>query len=240
MVRIYKHDTAPESLAKEQKKKSGRYNLPDVSEQLVHDGADKCYICETSVTHGYQIEHQTPHHGGDDRALKFSWDNLQLSCPHCNSVKNQPKYEKDLLNCCKTDPEQQICQRIRMSVITVTPRSDSPEAVNTADLIRECLFTNATYQKGHNSAARRRDIKLQTIRLCKSMRRYRSLRATRAPDDPERQASFREVCMMINSKAAYAAFLRTFVRDRLDDFPEFTEYVGPWTEQTASATGGQE
>ncbi|MBQ7231539.1 MAG: HNH endonuclease [Oscillospiraceae bacterium] len=245
MVRIYKHRTPPASLETEKEKKSGKYNLPDVSRQLVRDEADKCYICEISVASGFQVEHRIGHNGGEHTDLKFSWDNLHQSCPHCNSVKNQKKYATGLLDCCKTDPEQEVCQRIRMAAITVTPRTDTEAAATTADLIRECLFSTSTFQKAHNSAFRRREIKLRTISLCKKLRRYRDLRDTRDPEDPDRREAFREVCGMISSKAEFSAFLRTFVRDRLDEFPEFTEYVGAWTEQNteaqaASATGVQE
>lgn len=46
MVKVKRSFPAPESLAEEAKKASGRYDKPDVIERLEKDFHNKCYICE--------------------------------------------------------------------------------------------------------------------------------------------------------------------------------------------------
>ena len=46
MVKIERSFPAPESLAKEAKKATGKYDRPDVIERLKRDFHNKCYICE--------------------------------------------------------------------------------------------------------------------------------------------------------------------------------------------------
>lgn len=46
MVKIERSFPAPASLAIESAKLSGKYDKPDVVEQLRKDFHDKCYICE--------------------------------------------------------------------------------------------------------------------------------------------------------------------------------------------------
>ena len=66
------------------------YTADDVVDQLEKDFNKKCYICELGKLSDINVEHLHPHHG--DPELKYDWNNLFLSCPHCNSVKNRAEY----------------------------------------------------------------------------------------------------------------------------------------------------
>ena len=92
MVKVNRTKTAPASLAIEKEKGTENYRERDVVFQLNKDFNGKCYLCEIDKLQSIHIEHLKPHHG-KDRDLMFDWNNLFLSCPHCNSVKNQQKYE---------------------------------------------------------------------------------------------------------------------------------------------------
>ena len=46
MIKIERTFPAPASLAIESKKANGKYDKPDVVNQLREDAHDKCYICE--------------------------------------------------------------------------------------------------------------------------------------------------------------------------------------------------
>lgn len=105
MVKIERSYPAPKSLAIEKKKADGSYREQDVVDQLEKDFHGKCYICEIKPLQDPQVEHLIPYKGMD-RELEFDWDNLFLVCPHCNSIKNQRKYEKGIIDCCKEDPEK--------------------------------------------------------------------------------------------------------------------------------------
>ena len=111
MVKIERTPTPPASLAIEKPKASGKYNLEDVVTQLHTDAHGKCYLCEQDELQSIEVEHLVPHHGDID--LKFDWNNLFYSCAHCNSVKNRSQYEKDILDCCVTDPETVIHTMIK-------------------------------------------------------------------------------------------------------------------------------
>mgnify|MGYP002863741611 CR=1 FL=1 len=105
MIRVQRSYPAPASLAVEEKKASGSYNLPDVTERLRGDFCDKCYICEIKPVTDPEVEHRLPHKNNTIPGRKFNWENLYWSCRHCNSVKNQAKYDERILDCCACDPE---------------------------------------------------------------------------------------------------------------------------------------
>lgn len=79
-----KSQKAMESLQQE-KMKNGSYNTPEVNKALQELFHGKCYICENKQVTSYQIEHLVPHHNKPD--LKYDWNNLFLSCAHCNNTK---------------------------------------------------------------------------------------------------------------------------------------------------------
>ena len=88
MVKVRRSIPAPESLAEEARKKTGRYDKPDVIERLKKDFHNKCYICEMKELQDPNVEHLLPHKNGKYPERKFDWENLFWSCAYCNSVKN--------------------------------------------------------------------------------------------------------------------------------------------------------
>ncbi|MEA2012737.1 MAG: HNH endonuclease [Verrucomicrobiota bacterium] len=95
MVYLEKSQPPPKSLSDEINKKSGFYRKLDVVERLEQDFRNKCYICEQKAPTNINIEHFKPYQ--DDKKLKFDWNNLFLSCAHCNNVKSV-NFD-NLLNC---------------------------------------------------------------------------------------------------------------------------------------------
>lgn len=70
------------------RKKTKRYNHPDVKAALKQETSEKCAYCEAKVTvvaHG-DIEHVSPK--SLDRTLTFAWENLTFSCQICNQIKS--------------------------------------------------------------------------------------------------------------------------------------------------------
>ncbi|MCD8052796.1 MAG: HNH endonuclease [Lachnospiraceae bacterium] len=108
MVKIERTFPAPASLAREAEKANGSYREPDVIRQLCQDFHNKCYICEIGDLQDPQVEHLLPHHNGRYPERKYDWNNLFLSCEHCNLVKNQRKYDAGIIDCCKDAPEELI------------------------------------------------------------------------------------------------------------------------------------
>ena len=230
MVKIERTHPEPPELAEERNKTKGEYNLPSVREQLKKDFYRKCYICGGSVRHGYNIEHLRPHHDGARKDLMLAWDNLFLSCPNCNSIKNQKSYETHIIDCCETDPEKMIRQEIYRGKVAVSVLENSPSRVDaerTAKLIEECFNCTTETQRAEICTQKRRELKALAISLCKKLRRYRDLRdSAENCNEAACTKAKNEVLDMIDIRSEYAAFLRTFVRDRLEMFPEFESIVG--------------
>ena len=66
-------------------KKEEDYRSGVVFRMLVQDCCSKCYICEDSVHTAPNVEHRISCDGND--TLRFCWENLLLSCSHCNNTK---------------------------------------------------------------------------------------------------------------------------------------------------------
>ena len=119
MVKVERTLPAPASLLTESRKDNGNYALIDVVQQLRQDFHDKCYVCEMKNLQDPQIEHLLPHKNGKYKEREFDWKNLFWSCGHCNSVKNQKKYEGRILDCCEVDPEKALSFNIEMNVLYI-------------------------------------------------------------------------------------------------------------------------
>ena len=214
MVKIERTPTPPASLAIEKPKASGKYNLEDVVTQLHTDAHGKCYLCEQDELQSIEVEHLVPHHGDID--LKFDWNNLFYSCAHCNSVKNRSQYEKDILDCCVTDPETVIHQAFVNGEVVVTPLLETPEAQNTADLVRDCF-----------------ELRNTAIRCLESQNKVNALKRTmnlffKKLDELEKgtnRRTLRVVCGMLNRQYKFSGFTRAYVRDHLEKYPDLASYV---------------
>ena len=138
MIKVERSQPAPASLAMEARKKSGKYDMPDVIEQLKQDFHDKCYICGMKGLQDPVVEHRLPHKGGKYPDRKFDWNNLFWSCGHCNGVKNRGKYDAGIIDCCREDPEELLRFEARENNVSVYLVNDSDmEAKLTADLVYE-------------------------------------------------------------------------------------------------------
>ncbi len=91
-------------MGKEKVRPSGTYRTEEVNKALGLMFAHKCYLCEQKGLSDLQIEHLIPHR--QNRDLMFDWNNLFLSCAHCNNIKND-KYTP-ILDCTRTDVDKKI------------------------------------------------------------------------------------------------------------------------------------
>lgn len=145
MFEVDRSYPAPESLALEKTKSSGKYNKPDVLYQLRDDFYNKCYLCEQKELTSINIEHFVAHRGDVD--LKFNWDNLYWSCTHCNNIKSD-KYN-NLLDCTKDDAVNSMEYEYRSfpkPIVTITAIRNSSKTVETVDLLNK-IYEGTTIQK---------------------------------------------------------------------------------------------
>ena len=220
MVKIERTYPAPPSLADEEKRGGTDYRGEDVIRQLVADFHGKCYLCEIDKLQSAQVEHLRPHHNKSERARLLDWDNLFLCCGHCNSVKNQACYETDVVDCCHTDPEQILEQLLDKSGrVCVQPRIDTPEAIVTARLLTECFERRNTGIRELECQTRVEELKAELSVL------YKELGKLRFGTTQKKERAFRTLCGLLNRKHRFAGFLRTYVRSRLEDYPELEPLV---------------
>lgn len=220
MVKIERTPTPPESLARESQKAKGSYNEKDVMDQLKHDFHDKCYLCELKGLTDVEVEHLMPHHNRSIKERVFDWNNLFYSCTHCNSVKNNRKYDDKIIDCCKIDPER-FLQHIYTNegeVIVAPVEGNTDEKVTmTADLIDNCFN-----QK--NSGIRTIQCSARVDRLASTMNSlYQTLDAYRRNRTSTKYS--RALRAMLKREYKFAAFTRQYVRSHLDDYPELTEFI---------------
>lgn len=103
MIRVYKHNKAPESLAD---KKS--WQGEDVVSQLKEDQKGKCYLCERIRITDYDVEHHKSKHHFPE--LTYVWSNLFWSCRYCN-LKKSASFD-DLVNPINDNVEEIIYQSL--------------------------------------------------------------------------------------------------------------------------------
>lgn len=195
------------------------YTADEVVDQLEQDFNYKCYICELGKLSDINVEHLHPHHGNPD--LKYDWNNLFLSCPHCNSVKNRAIYEKNIIDCCLVDPEFLIDQRVDADKITVSARVNTDEARNTAALIEDCFELRNHRIRKSGADYRSEELRKTKLRLKKRLRAYTDPNQT----DAQKEKHFATLRGMLSRKAKFAGFMRTYIRDHKNDYPELAALV---------------
>ena len=85
-------------------KNENDYRSDPVFKILIEDFNKKCYICEDSVHTSPNVEHRISHK--NNHILKYDWNNLFLSCAHCNNTKSD-KYD-GIIDPTQIDPEEFI------------------------------------------------------------------------------------------------------------------------------------
>lgn len=219
MVKVERSFPAPASLKEEAAKKNGNYSEKDVVERLKEDFHDKCYICELKELQDPQIEHLLPHKNGKYPERKFDWNNLFWVCGHCNSVKNQNKYDNGIIDCCQTDPESKIifhCNQENIELISKVNPSDQ-ETERTMMLIDEVFNLKNTGMRVEKSSIRFKSLQKEMNLLFDNLELLRN--------QPDSKLVKRKLKALLRRKSAFAAFKRTYVRDHISEYPALEEYL---------------
>lgn len=215
MVKVERTLTPPFSLAVEKEKKNGSYRKTDVTDQLFQDFHGKCYLCEINQLQSPEVEHLYPHRGRDIER-KFDWNNLFLSCRHCNSVKNQEKYADVILDCCKNDPEAVLDHIFENGHVAVHPLQDTPESKMTAELLTECFEKTRTGIRELECRTLKNALSETMNLLYKQLLEYCEMPSAK---------NLRVLRMMLNRTYRFAGFTRAYVRKHLETYPDLAEYV---------------
>lgn len=220
MVKIERTPTPPASLEREAKKAYGTYEEKDVTQQLAQDFHKKCYICELGNLTDSRVEHLLPHYNRKIKERVFDWNNLFLSCPHCNIVKNNRKYDEKIIDCCREDPETVLDHifengHVRVSVHTLG--EDREVVIMTADLIQNCF-------EKRNHGIREMNSQERVLRLSYTMNvLYKTLEQFQKEEKSE--IALKALRSMLSREHEFAAFIRYYVRTHLTEFPELKDFV---------------
>lgn len=199
MVKITRTFPAPKSLAKEAQKSTGSYSEPDVIRQLKLDFYDKCYICELKNLQDPQVEHLLPHKNGAYTKRKFDWENLFWSCGHCNGVKNREEYEKNILDCCKIDPEEKLSFRLINGNVEIEVKEPfNIQAVKTAQLVFEVFNIKNTGMRTYKSDMRLKELEKEMNVLLDNLEKYKT--------NPNSKVTVRKIKALLKRESAFAGF----------------------------------
>jgi len=216
MIAVQRTSEAPRSLV--ESRAENRYRNADVIDQLFKDFHGKCYICEVFPVDDPEVEHRLPHKNGKHPDRKYRWDNLFYCCRHCNSVKAKPKYDEGIIDCCARDPEALLKQKLVENRVCIEAfDAEDAEARLTAELIEEVFMTDNPTLRKHAADARLNKLQERMNALYERLREY-------IEGDNKRFAE-RTIAAMLKRDAAFAGFTRWYVREHLDDYPEFRAYL---------------
>lgn len=198
----------------------GTYNTPEVNAALFEMFHGKCYICENKDCTSYQIEHLRPHKGNIE--LKYDWNNLFLSCSHCNNIKRE-KYDP-ILDCSLTDVDLKIAFRRKGNfgsdeAYEFEALDDGIEIRNTIELLIEIYHGN-TAQK-----------KLEAVHIRRKLRRNLydfkiMIREYEEAEDMDKEDYKYAIRKEVRPGAAFAAFKRWLLRDNRERYEELLRFCG--------------
>lgn len=218
MVKVERSFPAPESLAEEAKKITGKYDSQDVIERLKKDFHNKCYICEMKGLQDPNVEHLLPHKNGKYPERKFNWENLFWVCGHCNSIKNNTKYDDGIIDCCKEDPEKYLDFQIEHDNVVIEVKDlDSEVQKRTAQLVSESFSLKNTGMRTYTSDKRWKLLQKEMNILYKQLEKIHHM--------PNSKVSVRIIGSLLRQESAFAAFKRCYVRKHIKEYPELQQYI---------------
>ena len=216
MVRFDRLDTekarsAVRSLEREQKR-NGDCNTPEVMSALQEMFHGKCYICENKkrIT-SFQVEHLKPHQG--NMADKYSWDNIFLSCSHCNNTKGN-RYVP-ILDCTHVDVDQRISFHFLNPLqnereIMLEALDDTVETRNTCSLLMN-VYYGKTPQKEMESRLIRCELRRQIMEFMAYVREYLD-----TEEGEDKRDLLCKIKQELSNRSEYTAFKRWVILDNLD------------------------
>jgi len=202
-----------------EKAKGGTYNTEAVNCALKEMFYGKCYICENKGITSYQIEHLIPHKGNCD--LKYDWNNLFLSCAHCNNIKNA-KHDP-ILDCTLHDIDKMIAFRKKgyfgkEETLEFMPLTEDEETKNTVALLKEAYY-GLTPQKKMEATVIRRELRKELYNFKECVREYKEA------EGEEKEDLLCEIKISLSTKSPFTAFKRWLIRDNMEYYSELADLV---------------
>jgi hypothetical protein len=209
VVKINKRPVPPKPI----KKTKDYQNDPNFS-ALKEDCFNKCYICEYDKATTLQVEHRISRK--KEISLKYEWNNLFLSCGHCNSIKLD-KYDS-VLDPSECDPEEYISLSLANvpNEVIVDVLLVDISAEDTAKLLRYVYNGGLTAIKDAESEKLRRALIECICKFIKIIENYK-----KEPSEGYDELIVEE----ISRSSAFAAFKRKIIRDDIELSIKFSSYL---------------
>lgn len=220
-IKSEKIQKAKEILEKEKSKKSGEYNKTEVLDALKYVFNNKCYICENKKVTSYNIEHYKPHRDSSID-LKFQWENLFLSCAHCNNIKSD-KYE-NILDCTKVEVDELISFRKKGSFawdekIEIEALNSLDEVKETVDLLKK-VYDGTTSMKKLEALNIRKELRRELQKFINAINEYDET------DGADKEDAEMLIIRELKSNSPFAAFKRWIIRDNKEKLSKFLQENG--------------
>jgi len=195
------------------------YNTKEILDRLIGDFENKCYICEEKEPKDINIEHFISHKG--DINLKLDWNNLFLSCRHCNDIKST-KYD-NILNCTILSDSVDIaihyyCEPMPKEKPIFKVLIPSEKADKTKELLEKCFNGEHTAQKSLESSNLRSS-------LLKELRVFQDLLFDYY-EYKDNEYFLIKIKEHLSNRSAFTAFKRWIIRDNPYLKQEFQKYIG--------------
>lgn len=197
-----------------QKEKSGTYNTKEVNAALQEMFFGKCYLCENKEITSYQIEHLHPHKGNIE--LKYDWNNLFLSCAHCNNIKSD-KYEP-ILDCSK-EPIDEIIAFKRSGYFGTQEKLEffaldkRIETKNTVKLLQE-VYYGTTPQKKMEAKIIRKKLRQELSKFKEYIREYQEA------EGEDKEDLLYAIKKELKENSLFTAFKRWLLRENKEYYSE--------------------
>ncbi|MFN8576108.1 MAG: HNH endonuclease [Candidatus Sericytochromatia bacterium] len=221
MINLTKSYPVPECLAIEKNKPNGTYRCEEVYDLLKKDFHNKCYLCEEKGITSINIEHFKPHKG--NRELEFDWDNLFLSCFHCNNTKGD-KYN-DILNC--LDKETKILNIIKFDIkpypkekAKISTNSKDLKVKNTVKLLNK-IYNGTTFHKRLESSNLRQKLIEELVKFGRVLTEY----FDDIVNDLEKEEYLKQIKKMLREDSPFCAFKVYIVLENEFFMKEFKDFI---------------
>ncbi len=221
MINVTKSHPSPDCLEKEKKKKNGNYACGNVLDRLTEEFHNKCYICEHKAPVTLNVEHLIPHKGNLD--LKFSWNNLLLSCGHCNNIK-LGNFD-NILNC--TDINHKIIEWIKFEINPFPKEEAKIFSLKNDDIVKNTVkLLNSVY----NGTTKLKKIESSNLRqkLIKEVIKFQSLLFeyfSEGIEDSEKEYYLLRIESKLKPTSAFTAFKVWIILDNPELKKEFGKFI---------------
>ncbi len=202
MVKLTKRPAPPKPITTENDYRSN----PNFA-VLADDCYEKCYICECKSS-SLNVEHRIPHK--NDKALKYDWGNLFLSCSHCNNIKLDAF--ENILDPSVYDPEDYLALSLAIDSlvekVVVETLTNDISTVQTADLLEKVYNGGTTAIKEIECTNLRNKVSKCVRDFLQYVKGYHD-----EPDTKLRDLIAKKITKEISRSSEFAAFKRKIVRD---------------------------